>query len=253
MGKRNNYFQFKQFTIHQDQCSMKVCTDACILGAWFAAKTPPYARVLDIGSGTGLLMLMLAQKHKGGISGIELDLDAFRQVRSNIAKSRWHEHLKILPGDVRSYFFPYKFDFIISNPPFYENDLPASTEAANRARHSKALTLKELLAAIDANLSPSGSFGILLPYHRAGWFEQEAASAYGFTLKERLLVRQTPEHDFFRSILYFSRHRDGFVPTSELTIKDEHDAYTRDFVQLMEDYYLTATLSRIPPGTRTAL
>ncbi|HVS95229.1 MAG TPA: hypothetical protein VHE54_02050, partial [Puia sp.] len=74
----NSYFRFKQFMINQDRCAMKVCTDACILGAWFAGKTPAWSRVLDIGSGTGLLMLMLAQKHKGEIRGIELDFDAFR-------------------------------------------------------------------------------------------------------------------------------------------------------------------------------
>jgi tRNA1Val (adenine37-N6)-methyltransferase len=115
----NPYFQFKQFTVHQDQCAMKVCTDACILGAWFANKTPAYASVLDIGSGTGLLMLMLAQKHKGGIMGIELELDAFRQLKDNIEKSPWRQLLKVFPGDVRSFFFPGKFDLIISNPPFY--------------------------------------------------------------------------------------------------------------------------------------
>ena len=84
----NPYFQFKQFTIYQDQCAMKVCTDACILGAWFAEKTPSYSLVLDIGSGTGLLMLMLAQQHKGQIQGIELDLAAFKQLKENITQSK---------------------------------------------------------------------------------------------------------------------------------------------------------------------
>lgn len=234
----NPYFRFKQFTIYQDRCAMKVCTDACILGAWFASKAPAYARVLDIGSGTGLLMLMLAQKHKGEIRGIEIDLDAFRQGKDNIGQSPWPQLLKVFPGDVRSWSFPGKFDFIISNPPFYENDLPAEGTAANLARHSKELTLAELLAAIDVNLSPQGAFGVLLPYHRATGFEELAKTAYGFTLKEKLLVRQTPRHDFFRSILYFSRHRDNFVPFSELTIQNNEGGYTEDFIELMKDYYL---------------
>jgi tRNA1Val (adenine37-N6)-methyltransferase len=234
----NTYFQFKEFTIHQDRCAMKVCTDACILGAWFANKAPAWSEVLDIGSGTGLLMLMLAQKHKGEIRGIELDLDAYRQLRENIAQSPWKEMLRVYPGDVRSFCFPGKFDFIISNPPFYEGDLPAATEAANLARHSKQLTLAELLAVIDANLSREGSFGVLLPYHRTSWFEGLAASVHGFSLREKLFVRQSPRHDFFRSILYFSRRPDSFVPTSELTIQDELGGYTEDFAQLMNDYYL---------------
>jgi tRNA1Val (adenine37-N6)-methyltransferase len=234
----NPYFQFKQFMIRQDQCAMKVCTDACILGAWFANKTPPWSCVLDIGSGTGLLMLMLAQKHKGEIRGIELDLDAYRQLKDNIGQSPWRQMLKVFPGDVRSFSFPGKFDFIISNPPFYEGDLQAATEAANLARHSKELTLAELLAVIDANLSTEGTFGILLPYHRSAWFEELAASAHGFSLREKLLVRQTPRHDFFRSVLYFSRRRESFVPTSELTIQNNEGVYTEDFTDLMRDYYL---------------
>src|ERR1700736_6230070 len=99
----NSYFQFKQFVIQQDQCAMKVCTDACILGAWFAEKTPSYSLVLDIGSGTGLLMLMLAQKHKGEIHGIELEQSCFNQLRDNIQQSKWKDKLKVFPGDTRSF------------------------------------------------------------------------------------------------------------------------------------------------------
>src|SRR6201996_3834206 len=108
----NNFFKFKQFTVYQDQCAMKVCTDACILGAWFAQKAPAYSQVLDIGSGTGLLMLMLAQKHKGEIRGIEIDLDAFRQLQQNIGQSPWPQMLRVFPGDARTFSFPEKFDFI---------------------------------------------------------------------------------------------------------------------------------------------
>ena len=234
----NTYFQFKQFTINQDQCAMKVCTDACILGAWFAQKTPAWSHVLDIGSGTGLLMLMLAQKHKGEIRGIELDLAAYRQLRDNIGQSPWKGMLKAFPGDVRSFSFTGKFDFIISNPPFFEGDLLSASETSNLARHSKELTLSELLTVIDANLTPEGSFGILLPYHRTGWFAEQAAGRHGFFLRESLMVRQTPRHDFFRSVLYFSRHREASVPTTELTIQNSEGGYTADFVELMKDYYL---------------
>ena len=216
---------------------MKVCTDACILGAWFSEKTPAYASVLDIGSGTGLLMLMLAQKHKGEIQGIELDLAAFKQLKENIGQSRWKGDLKVFPGDVRRHSFAHKFDFIITNPPFYERDLAAGTDAKNLARHSKELTLAELLTAIGQHLSPEGSFGILLPYHRLEYFETLAAGA-GFYLREKLLVRQTPRHDLFRAVLHFSRRRESFVPETELSIQDEKGEYTEDFAELMRDYYL---------------
>ncbi len=216
---------------------MKVCTDACILGAWFSEKTPAYASVLDIGSGTGLLMLMLAQKHKGEIQGIELDLSAFKQLKENIGQSRWRGDLKVVPGDVRHYNFPHKFDFIITNPPFYERDLVSDDLAKNLARHSKELTLAELLEAIEQNLSLEGSFGILLPYHRVSHFEMLAAGR-GFYLRERLLVRQTPRHELFRAVLHFSRNKENFVPETELTIHDEKGVYTEEFVELMRDYYL---------------
>ena len=217
---------------------MKVCTDACILGAWFAEKAPAWSRVLDIGSGTGLLMLMLAQKQKGEIMGIELDLDAFRQLQDNVGHSPWRQMLRVFPGDARTFSFRGKFDFIISNPPFYEGDLPASSEAANLARHSKELTLSELLEVIDANLSPEGSFGILLPYQRSAWFEEQAQKVHGFSLREKLLVRQTPRHDYFRSVLCFSRQHERFVPMTELTIQDNEGVYSADFAELMRDYYL---------------
>jgi tRNA1Val (adenine37-N6)-methyltransferase len=242
----NSWFQFKQFTIHQDQCAMKVCTDACILGAWIAEKASALARVLDIGSGTGLLMLMLAQKRKAEIRGIEIDLDAFHQLKDNIDKSPWPHLFKVYPGDIRSFSFPEKFDFIISNPPFYENDLAAPSQTANLARHSKELTLSELLQAIDKNLSHNGSFGVLLPYHRTAWFEDQAATRHGFTLKEKLLIKQTPRHDFFRSILFFSRQKDDFIPIAELSIQDGGGAYSEDFIELMKDYYLTFPSRTLP-------
>src|SRR5690348_5893909 len=102
----NPYFKFKQFTIFQDQSTMKVSTDSCIFGAWFAAKMPEYATALDIGSGTGLLMLMLAQKSHGEIHGIELDLGSYKQSKSNIGESVWADRLKVFPGDARTFSFP---------------------------------------------------------------------------------------------------------------------------------------------------
>jgi tRNA1Val (adenine37-N6)-methyltransferase len=233
----NSYFQFNQFTIHQDRCAMKVCTDACMLGAWFAEKVPPWSFVLDIGSGTGLLMLMLAQKLSGEIIGIELDLGSFTQLRENIAQSPWKDRLKAYPGDIRSFVFPDKFDFIISNPPFFEGDLATASDSKNLARHSKELRLAELIQVIDTNLKHSGSFGILLPFHRMAYFV-ELAAGHAFHLQEKLLVRQSPQHDYFRAILHFSRSKENFVPFGELSIKNQEGEYSQEFVELMKDYYL---------------
>src|SRR5688572_25573553 len=156
----HSFFQFKQFTIHQDQCTMKVCTDACILGAWFSAKIPEYCTVLDIGSGTGLLMMMLAQRTRSKIYGIEIDLASYKQLKENISQNKWKERLKVFPGDARTYSFPFKYDFIIVNPPFFENDLESESDREQVAKHSKMLTLDELVKVMDENLEPNGSFGI---------------------------------------------------------------------------------------------
>src|SRR5580704_7658596 len=159
----NLFFKFKEFTIHQDQCAMKVCTDSCILGAWFAGKIPSYSLVLDMGSGTGLLMLMLAQKSNAEFHGIELNLPTYKQLKENICGCKWEKRITVFAGDLRSWAFSEKYDFIITNPPFFEGDLEAATDEKNSAKHAKDLTLEELIIAIDKNLKPEGSFGILLP------------------------------------------------------------------------------------------
>lgn len=233
----NSYFKFKQFTIHQDQVAMKVCTDACILGAWFSAKIPQYSTVLDIGSGTGLLMMMLAQRSQAEIHGIEIDLTAYEQLKENTSQNDWKERLKVFSGDARSFHFPFKYDFIISNPPFFENDLLSTDDREQVAKHSKHLTLEALVEVIASNLQPHGAFGILLPYHRWEAFNKLALQQ-NFSLTEKLIVRHTPKHAPFRAILHYTRNQDQFAPDFELNIKDENGGYTPEFVELLKDYYL---------------
>lgn len=233
----NIYFQFKQFTVYQDRCAMKVSTDACVLGAWFAAKIRDYTYVLDIGSGTGLLMLMLAQKLKSQVHGIELELDCFKQLKENIAHNNWKDKCKVIIGDVRTYTFPVKYDFIISNPPFYEKQLPSDDDKVNLARHCSNLNFQELLMAIDKNLTNDGTFGILLPYQRVKEFEQ-LASEKKFFLSEKLLLKQSPKHDHFRGILHFTRTKVSPVQSYTLCIKDNSQNYSSEFAELLKDYYL---------------
>lgn len=233
----NSFFKFKQFTIHQDQCAMKVCTDACILGAWFAAKLPQYTTVLDIGSGTGLLMMMLAQRSQAEIHGIEIDLAAYKQLKENISQNSWKERLKVFPGDARTFHFPHKYDFIITNPPFFENDLQSHDEGEQVAKHSKSLTLQELITVIDNNLQPHEAFGILLPYHRWEYFNQLALQQ-GFYITEKLFVKQSPRHNYFRAVLHYSKSHEAFAPEFELLIQQEDGSYSAEFIELMKAYYL---------------
>lgn len=215
---------------------MKVCTDACILGAWFARQIPGDNHVLDIGTGSGLLTLMLAQKSKGKIHSIEIDTPSFEQARENIEQSKWKGKISIFNDDALIYTFPHLYDFIISNPPFYEDDLKSPDTQKNLAMHSTALTLEALTGIIETNLAPDGSFGILIPYRRTDAYITLAQSK-GFFLAAQLSVKQTPGHHYFRSILHFTRNRHD-VKQYELIIKDEKGVYTQTFITLLKDYYL---------------
>ncbi|MCC6287374.1 MAG: methyltransferase [Chitinophagaceae bacterium] len=216
---------------------MKVCTDACILGAWFAKKNPGISVALDIGAGSGLLTLMLAQNINGQFHGIEIDSPSFKQLQENIARSNWKDKITVFNADAITYLFPVKYDFIIVNPPFFETDLKSPDVHRNLAMHSTALTLESLTGIIDKNLTAHGSFGILLPYHRTVEYTG-IAQEKGFFIAEKLLVKQTPAHNYFRSILHFNRHKTGNVQTHELAIRDNNNAYTKVFTALLRDYYL---------------
>jgi tRNA1Val (adenine37-N6)-methyltransferase len=216
---------------------MKVSTEACILGAWFAGQQIETKNTLDLGSGTGLLMLMLAQRWQGYFHGIEIESKAAGQLRENIQQSKWVEKCTVIEGDVRNYSSPVAYDFIISNPPFYEKQVSSNDPSINLARHSSSLTLEELINAIDSNLNITGSFGILLPSKRALAFEK-MAEAQSFCLIQKLEIRHSPVHGEFRTILHMGREKVDQPKSSLLLIRDLTGNYSDEFVQLMKAYYL---------------
>jgi tRNA1Val (adenine37-N6)-methyltransferase len=231
----NSYFQFKQFTVHQDHCAMKVCTDACLFGAWVAMKVRPSGHVLDIGTGTGLLPLMLAQAGSALFDCIEIEESAGRQAVENAQNSPWKDRMRVYHADVKHFLFNGAYDLIISNPPFFENDLRSGDAVKNRARHDDTLTLKELAEIASVHLSSDGLFAVLLPFHRRDYFIREAGLVNLF-LTSALLVKQTPKHPFFRAMLLFSK-KPGVAIEEELTVRNG-DHYTPEFTFLLKDYYL---------------
>lgn len=240
---RNNYFSFKRFTVQQQHCAMKVCTDACLFGAWLAEKTTRFPkkalRILDIGTGTGLLSLMVAQKFKAAkIDAAEIDEPAAMQAANNFEASPWKERLKVFNESIQHFNQSTNqlYNLIICNPPFFENDLKSCDDKRNIALHGEALSLEELVSIIDARLSEDGNFAVLLPYHRTGFFEQLAAERK-FYLKEKILVKQTPKHNYLRSMLLFCRQKIK-VTEKEITIKNESNIYSAEFTALLKDYYL---------------
>ncbi|MES2850640.1 MAG: methyltransferase [Bacteroidota bacterium] len=234
----NNYFKFKQFTIQQENCAMKVCTDACLFGAWVAdqVKTKAATNILDIGTGTGLLSLMLAQRVPAMIDAVEIDEAAYLQAKENFEQSPWKERLGIFNTNILKFDVEKKYDCIISNPPFFENDLKSTDKNKNAAKHDTALTLEQLLPTVQKLLKDDGSFAVLIPYHRV----EECillAEKFGLQLSKKVLVKQTPKHEYFRGILIFSCTKKNML-TEEITIKNESNIYTERFSELLKDYYL---------------
>lgn len=216
---------------------MKVCTDACILGAYSSGITNrSTANILDIGTGTGLLSLMLAQKTMAGIDAIEMDEAAARQANENVQSSPWAGRIKVIHTTVQQFNSSKKYDLIISNPPFFENDLKSITEEKNNAKHDTSLTLLELVNAINENLSVDGFASILLPYHRTNYFKDISEEA-GLYIHEILKVQQSPKHSFFRSIIILAKQK-GNYKEDTLLIHDDQRQYSSGFTALLKDYYL---------------
>ncbi|MGI8951754.1 MAG: tRNA1(Val) (adenine(37)-N6)-methyltransferase [Chitinophagaceae bacterium] len=200
------------------------------------------SRILDIGAGTGLLSLMIAQKNlTAKIDAVEIDESAAIQSESNFAASPWKERLKIFRADIRDFNQlnnqPFnQYDLIITNPPFYENDFKTENKKRNIALHSDALNFEELLIVFENNLTANGKFAVLLPYHRSIYFKR-LVEQKKFYLNKKILVKQTFKHNYFRSILLFSRTF-ALTNQSEIIIQNEHNKYTPEFVELLKDYYL---------------
>lgn len=236
----NTFFKFKQFTVQQEHCAMKVCTDACIQGAFtarhLAENDTTVPAILDIGTGTGLLSLMLAQCVDATITAVELDPAAARQAAQNFEASPWANRLMLTQQDIRKMEGEGSYDFIITNPPFYEGSLKSGHAQKDQAMHATDLSYRELIAAIDRQLSPCGEVSVLLPYTAFETFHVLALEN-GYHLQQVLYIRQRESGGFFRAVGLFSRMAVNPV-VKELTVYDDGDVYTPAFVELLRPYYL---------------
>lgn len=222
---------------------MKVCTDSCLFGAWVADRmkkiNPAVKTGADIGTGTGLLSLMLAQELPGlEIEAIEIDRDAVRQAQENFKASPFTERLRVKHIDFNRYDHNQDCDLVISNPPFYKNDLLSPDDARNKAHHEADMDLGEMVSGISLMLKEGHAFGaILIPYGRTDELLWKIKDSELHSV-EKMYVRQTPRHPNFRTMLLFSNTPVINPAIKQMTIKNETAQYSEDFKELLKEYYL---------------
>ncbi len=241
-------FQFKKFTINQDRCAMKVGTDGVLLGAWCPIDNNPFS-ILDIGAGTGILSLILAQRSNAEhpslqgelaqqIDAIEIDENAFEQCVENFESSPWGDKLFCFHAGLDEFMEEPEedYDIIISNPPFYTEDYKTENEQRDLARFSDALPFKDLVEAVNLLLSENGIFAVIIPFKEE---EKFIALAKDFELHPFKItrVKGTPTTEIKRSLLAFSKTQKQTL-IDELIIETARHQYTEEYIDLTKDFYL---------------
>ncbi|MGB3508307.1 MAG: methyltransferase [Microcoleaceae cyanobacterium] len=231
-----NEFRFKQFTILQDRCAMKVGTDGTLLGAWvdiYGAE-----KILDIGTGTGLIALMLAQRSFAEIDAVEIDTDSSIQAGENVQRSPWSDRIKIDNYSIQKYadICQKRYDLIVSNPPFFENASKAAKKARTVARHTDFLSQADLLQAAVQLLSETGRLAVIYPVEQAEYFQAKAESL-GLFCYRKMYVKPMPKIPTKRILMELSKNK---LPLREntLIIEAKQYVYTPEFIILIKDFYL---------------
>ena len=231
-------FKFKQFTVNQDQCAMKIGTDSVLLGAWASIKNNPFS-ILDIGAGTGVISLMLAQRSYAElIDAIEIDDSAYEQCVNNFEHSSWGDRLFCYHASLEEFNAEIedKYDLIISNPPFYSEDYKTENEQRDLARFSDAMPFKHLIESVSNLLSEHGIFSVIIPFKEESRFIY-LASETNLHPNRILHIKGNPDSEIKRSLLEFS-FRENAIEKTELVIEIERHQYTQDYINLTKDFYL---------------
>ncbi|NBU80144.1 MAG: methyltransferase domain-containing protein [Flavobacteriaceae bacterium] len=232
-------FQFKKFTVQQDKCAMKVGTDSVLLGAWCPINNNPYS-VLDIGAGTGILSLMLAQRSNvSQIDAIEIDEDTYEQCVENFESSPWGDRLFCFHAGLDEFIDEPEdqYDIIISNPPFYSEDYKTGSEKRDLARFQEAMPFEDLIEAADLLLSENGIFSVIIPFAEEKKFINLCAEVELYPIKVTR-VKGTPTTEIKRSLLAFKRYELSVLTADELIIETARHQYTEDYIALTKDFYL---------------
>ncbi|MDR1623739.1 MAG: methyltransferase [Tannerellaceae bacterium] len=233
----NDYFQFKQFNIQQDKCAMKVGTDGVLLGAWVSCGS--CLTILDVGTGTGLIALMLAQRSPAKIDAIDIDRAAAGQAAENIASSAFANRIQVSHTPFEEYVTKarHTYDLIVSNPPYFANSLKSPDTKKNLARHTDTLPLSSLFSGSKLLLAPDGRIALILPCQREKEL-METALENKLNIVRKTMVIPLRDTSPKRLLIELSANLSASCLSDTLVIEESRHQYTADYIQLTKDFYL---------------
>jgi tRNA1Val (adenine37-N6)-methyltransferase len=233
---RKKTFRFKQFSVDHDRCTMKVGTDGVLLGAWVNIEEA--STILDIGTGSGVIALMMAQRAVVGahVDAVELEHQDAQQALENVARSPWPSKISIHVTDIQDFYPPHHYELIVSNPPFFHNSYHSPDERRIEARHTTRLSHDGLLATVDRLLHSSGRFNTILPPTEGIKFQELARQKNLFC--RRLYTFYTRREKPAERLLMEFRRNEGDVETGEIVLYDHALAWSDGYKDLTKDFYL---------------
>ncbi|MDI1354597.1 MAG: methyltransferase [bacterium] len=234
----NDVFEFKKFKIKQDRCAMRVSTDAVLLGAWVIPNGSK--SILDVGTGTGVIALMLAQRSEALITAIDIDKESTEQALLNVEESTYKEKVRVLHTSFQDLVNSSsdKFNLIVTNPPYFIDSLKSSSETRSTARHTDSLSFSDLIYGVTKLLDEKGKFCLILPTKEAGLF-RELAQSKGLYLSKLLRIRTRKEKDSEkRHLMQFEFKETEFSESTLVIEADSHRNYTEEYKALTKEYYI---------------
>lgn len=231
----NSYFQFKQFIVNQDKSAFKVGTDGVLLGA--CASVNKVSHILDIGTGTGLIALMAAQRSNATVFAVEPDKDSYQQACENFRNSKWSNRINAFNGRIQDFNVDFRFNLILSNPPYFVNSLKNPDLRSAKTRHNDDLSFDDLISSVIRLLATDGLFEIILPFNESKIFEELATANNLFCIK-RVFFKPKPELEPNRIVSSFALTKQEPVEKVITIETNQRYCFTSEYIDLTKDFYL---------------